>query len=130
MGAKFKFKSETNWIKCGNCQTSIQEFYGALTNDATREKPHILIGDEPSVLLGSDQGPNAVEVILHALASCLSVGFVYNAAVKGIKIDSLKFDTEGNLDLHRFLGLSETKRAGYESINLNAFVKSDGSEEE
>lgn len=41
------------------------------------------------------------------LASCLVVGFVYNAAAQGIKIESLSFNLEGELDLQGFLGLPE-----------------------
>jgi len=128
--AKFTFNADTNWIKGGNCQTSFKGFYGALTNDTSRKSPLIMIGDEPPVLLGENKGPNAVEAILHALASCLCVGFVYNASAKGIKIESLKFISEGSLNLHRFLGLSEDMRAGYENINITMHVKSDASSED
>lgn len=85
----------------------------------------MLEGDEPAVLLGEDYGANAVEAVLHALASCLGVGFVYNAAAKGIKIESLEFDIEGSLDLQGFLGLSKTIRPGYEDITVRYKVQAD-----
>jgi len=81
------------------------------------------------VLLGENHGPNAVEAILHALASCLAVGFVYNAAVQGITVESLEFDIEGELDLHGFLGLSEDVRAGYDNIEIKYRVKADAPRE-
>ena len=59
--------------------------------DTSRTKLLVLEGDKPSVLLGEDHGANAVEAVLHALASCLCVGFVYNAAAQGITISSLDF---------------------------------------
>jgi uncharacterized OsmC-like protein len=62
---------------------------------------------------------------LHALASCLAVGFVYNAAAQGITVESLEFDLEGDIDLHGFLGLSNEVRPGYENIALAYRVKSD-----
>ena len=77
------------------------------------------------MLLGANHGPNAVEVVLHALASCLAVGFIYNAAAQGIKVDSLDFSLEGELDLHAFLGLSDQMRPGYKNITINYRVKSD-----
>ena len=86
-------------------------------------------GDEPPVLLGENTAANAVEAVLHALASCLAVGFVYNAAAQGIKIDSLEFELEGDLDLHAFLGLSDQVRPGYENIRLSYRVKSDAPRE-
>ncbi|MFQ5924951.1 MAG: OsmC family protein [Dehalococcoidia bacterium] len=63
--------------------------------------------------MGTNVGPNAVETVLHALASCLAVGFVYNAAAQDIKVDRLDFRLEGDLDLHAFLGLSDQVRPGY-----------------
>lgn len=116
--AQFTFRAKTTWIKGGQSQTEIQGFYGATQEDTTRTRPHILVGDEPAVLLGEDHGPNAVEAILHALSSCLSVGIVYNAAARGIEIRSLNFYLEGDLDLHPFLGLSEEPRPGYKNITV------------
>lgn len=123
--AKFKFRTQTKWIKGGHCETKIKSFYGAKQEDQSRETPLVMVGDEPAVLLGENHGPNAVEAVLHALSSCLSVGIVYNAAAMGIEIHSLEFEVEGDLDLHAFLGLSETKRPGYENIVVK--VKADTS---
>ncbi len=127
--ARFKFRAETEWINGGHSRTQIQSFYGAGQEDTSRSKPFVLEGDEPPVLLGNNAGPNAVEAVLHALASCLSVGFVYNAAAQGIKIDSLDFKLEGDLDLHAFLGLSDKVRPGYETIRLTYRVKSNAPRE-
>jgi len=84
-----------------------------------------LDGDEPFVLLGTNKGPNAVELILASLASCLSVGIVYNAAARGIEIKSLGINIEGDIDLQGFLGLSESVRPGYQDIRINCKIESD-----
>jgi len=123
--ARFKFRAENEWVDGGHSRTTIQSFYGAGQEDASRGKPFVLEGDEPPVLLGQNAGPNAVEAVLHALASCLAVGFVYNAAAQGIRIDSLAFSLEGDIDLHGFLGLSDKVRPGYQNIRLTYRVKSD-----
>ena len=128
--AKFKFRSETNWISGGHCQTKIKDFYGAKGENTSRTKAFIIEGDEPTILLGADHGINAVEALLHALASCLCTGFVYNASAKDITIESLRFNLEGDINLEAFLGLSETKRAGYENIKVIYKVEADASREE
>lgn len=128
--ARFQFRSETDWIDGGHSRTKIQGFYGAGQEDASRAKPFILDGDEPPVLLGTNTGPNAVEAVLHALASCLAVGFVYNAAARGIKVESLQFRMEGDLDLHAFLGLSDRIRPGYQNIKVTYRVKADAPREQ
>jgi uncharacterized OsmC-like protein len=128
--ARFQFRAKTMWIDGGRSRTTIQDFYGAGQEDTSRQKPFELEGDEPPVLLGSNAGPNAVETVLHALASCLAVGVAYNAAAKGIDIKSLDFELEGDLDLHAFLGLSDDTRPGYENIKINYQIESDASREE
>jgi uncharacterized OsmC-like protein len=127
--ARFQFRARNEWLEGGHSRTFIQGFYGAGQEDTSRTKPFVLEGDEPPVLLGENADANAVEAVLHALASCLAVGFVYNAAAQGIKIDSLEFELEGDLDLHAFLGLSDQVRPGYENIRLSYRVKSDAPRE-
>lgn len=127
--ARFQFRAHNEWTGGGQSRTSIQGFYGAGQEDTSRSRPFLIEGDEPPVLLGGNTGPNAVEAVLHALASCLAVGFAYNAAAQGIQVDSLSFDLEGDLDLRAFLGLSEEVRPGYEGIRLTYKVSSDAPRE-
>ena len=126
--ANFTFRATNKWISGGHSKTTINGFFGA-GSEQKRERAHVLDGDEPAVLLGEDHGANAVEAVLHALASCLAVGFVYNGAAQGIKVESLEFDLEGELDLHGFLGLSENTRPGYQNIKVNYRVKADAPRE-
>lgn len=127
--ARFRFRAHTNWVSGSNAKTRIQGFYGAGQEDTSRATPFTLEGDEPPVLLGTNKGPNAVEVVLHALASCLAVGFIYNAAAQGIRVEALEFDLEGDLNLQGFLGLSDKVRPGYEGIRVHYRVKADAPRE-
>ena len=123
--ANFKFRSSTEWTGGGTSRTTIQRFYGAGQEDESRTEPFQLQSDEPQVLLGTNKGPNAVELVLSALASCLSVGFAYNAAAKGIELAGVTFQVEGDIDLHGFLGLSDKVRPGYSNIRVTCAVNSD-----
>ena len=127
--AKFQFRAETKWVNGGHCQTKFKNFYGAKAEDTSRTKSLVIEGDEPAVLLGEDHGANAVEAVLHAIASCLCVGFVYNASAQGISISSLNFSLEGDLNLNAFLGLSEKLRPGYENIKVKYRIKADAPRE-
>ena len=127
--AKCRFRAHTDWISGGHSQTKIQGFYAAGQEDSSRSQPFVLDGDEPPVLLGENHGANAVEAVLHALASCLAVGFIYNAAAMGIHVESLSFELVGDLDLHAFLGLSDNTRPGYDNIRLTYRVHCDAPRE-
>src|SRR5882672_4317753 len=83
--AKFKFRSTSRWTGGAKCKTTIKSFFGALQEDTSRKDAYVMHGDEPPVLLGTNEAPNAVEAVLHALSSCLTVSFIYPAAAKGVR---------------------------------------------
>jgi uncharacterized OsmC-like protein len=116
--ARFQFRARNQWIDGGHNRTAIQGFYGAGQEDTSRTEPFVLDTDEPPVLLGENQAPNAPEYLLHALAACLSGTIIYHAAARGIVLDGLECTIEGDVDLHGFLGLDETVRPGYQQIRV------------
>lgn len=125
--ANFQFRAETTWDGGAHSRTSIQGFYGAGCEDTSRSEPFTVESDEPPVLLGGNAGPNAVEIVLAGLTSCLAVGLAYNAAASNIRIDELVLTLTGNIDLRGFLGLSGQVRPGYRDIHVTCRVKSDAS---
>jgi uncharacterized OsmC-like protein len=127
--AQFTFRAHNRWVSGGHCRTKIKDFHGAGHEDATRAQSFVLVADEPEVLLGEDNGPNATEAVLHALAACLNASFIYNAAAQGVAIEELELEMEGNLDLHGFLGMDPNVRNGFEQINVMFKVKSDAPRE-
>ena len=116
--ARFQFRAGNRWIDGGHSRTTIQGFYGAGQEDATRTDPFTVDSDEPPVLLGQNLAPNAGEHLLHALASCLTGTIAYHAAARGIALDGLECTLEGDLDLYGFLGLDSNVRPGYEQIRV------------
>lgn len=127
--ANFTFRATNTWLGGGHSRTMIQGFWGAGQEDDSRAEPFVLDGDEPPILLGTNQAANAVEVILHALASCLAVGTAYNAAAQGIEIRKLGFDLEGELDLRGFLGVDPHVRAGYQGVRVTCRLDCDAPED-
>ncbi|WP_254807931.1 OsmC family protein [Natronosalvus amylolyticus] len=125
---EFTFRAETEWEDALRCVTTIDEFDQAGERVSTREF-HIE-GDEPEEILGERTAPNAVELLLAALGSCLSVGYAANAAAMGIELEELQFEMEGDVDLRGFLGIDEDVRPGYEGITCTAYVDANASEED
>jgi uncharacterized OsmC-like protein len=127
--AQFQFRATNHWLDGGHNRSTIKEFYGAGQEDCARTVAFEMDADEPPVLLGSDSGANPVEYVLHALAACLTTSLVYHAAARGIEIESVESRLEGDLDLHGFLGLSDSVRNGYEQVRVAFKVKADVSDE-
>lgn len=121
--ARLTFRARSEWEIGARNRGTIQEFVQAGSPTTERPEPFRLIGDEPPVLLGTNAGPNAVELVLQALAFCYAVGYIYNAAARGIEVTELRYEIEGDLDLHRFLGLGGP-RAGFSEIRAKGWVRS------
>ncbi len=129
--AHLRFHAETEWIDGARAETRIKEIHQAGKETGGRRRELKLEGDEPELLLGDNKAPNAVETVLHALTSCLTVGLVYNAAARGIKLEDVEFRVDGDLDLRPFLGIeTDGERPGYEGIRVSYRVKSDAPREE
>lgn len=125
---KYTFRAKNKWVGGAHCTTEIGDFC-ACGEDILRGKTHVLEGDEPVQLLGSDQGANATEALLHALGACLNASFIYHATDQGVEVEELEIDLEGQLDLSGFLGLNDGVRNGFESICVTFRVKADAPRE-
>ena len=86
--------------------------------------------DEPQALSGTDTGPNPAELLLGAMGTCLSIGYALNATARGITIDAMELDVEGDIDLSVFTGLQEEGNPGYSGVRITARIKSDATPEQ
>ena len=86
--------------------------------------------DEPVQLFGTDVAANPQEYLMGAFASCMTVGWVANASLRGIRLDSLEIETEGRLDLRGFLGIDAAVAPGYETIRYRVRVRGDATREQ
>jgi uncharacterized OsmC-like protein len=79
-------------------------------------REHALTIDEPMGIGGTDAGPNPVEVVLAALGTCQAITYRVWAAVLGVELDEVRFETEGDIDLNGFFGLRDDVRPGFGAI--------------
>jgi len=90
--------------------------------------------DEPDMLCGTDTAANPVEIVVQAYGACLAIGFAMNATVRGINIESLDIELEGEIDLPGFLGLEPPSELGmdnlpgYKNVKAKIKVKADADE--
>lgn len=86
--------------------------------------------DEPSELGGSNRFANPQEHLIAALNACMTVGYVAQCAVRGITLESLAIETEGEIDLRGFLGIDPAVPNGYESLRYTVRIKGNGTAEQ
>jgi uncharacterized OsmC-like protein len=86
--------------------------------------------DEPCELGGSNRFANPQEHLIAALNACMTVGYVAQCAVRGINLESLAIETEGEIDLRGFLGIDPTMARGYENLHYKVRIKGNGTKEQ
>src|SRR6202522_2850745 len=80
--------------------------------------------DEPPTLGGSDAGPNPVELVLAALATCQEITYRAYATALGVPLDSVSVKLEGSLDLRGFFAVKDGVRAGFNNVRGVVNLKS------
>ena len=69
--------------------------------------------------------PNPAEVLLHALAACLTTSLVYVAAARGVTLTAVESTLEGDMDVRGALGLDDEVRNGFERIRVTFRIEGD-----
>jgi uncharacterized OsmC-like protein len=119
-----RFRATNQWLAGNHNRSTVTGFYGA-KQEMAHKQTFTMDADEPAILAGNDDGANPVEHLLHALASCLTTSMVAHAAVRGMRIEALESELEGDLDLRGFLGLDPDVPKGYTAIRVKFRVKAD-----
>jgi uncharacterized OsmC-like protein len=86
--------------------------------------------DEPRELGGSNSFANPQEHLIAALNACMMVGYAAQCAVRGIKLESLAIETDGEIDLRGFLGIDPDMPRGYEKLSYTVRIKGDATKEQ
>jgi len=121
---KCRFRATNKWVGGAHNRSHIDDFYAA-GEERNHQQPFELDADEPPLLAGDDQAPNPVEYLLAALASCVTTSMIAHAAVRGIHVEELESELEGDIDLRGFLGLDNDVPKGYTNIRIKFRAKGD-----
>lgn len=126
--AQTTFFSTTTWKSGFDNETAIKDFELG-KNRVARSQTFKVAGDHPPELLGTNNGPTSVEILLAALGHCLASGWSTYGAVTGVPIEELKVQVDGDIDLQGMLMLPQpgAVRPGYQEIRAKYFVKSKAS---
>ena len=107
------FKTTTTWEDAARARTSARSFS--------------IETDEPAPLGGTDRAVDPMELLLASLGTCLTIGWVTQAAKRGVDFRNLAIDVDGDYDLRGYLALDEDVRPGFGAIRYTVRVDSDAS---
>lgn len=123
---KTRWKVKSEWRGRTHNRSTVEGFEIGGREVARR---FVIDVDEPEELGGANRFANPQEYLIAALNSCMMVGYAAVATLHGVKIDSLEIETEGDIDLRGFLGLSPDVSPGYESLRYTVRISGDAAPE-
>ena len=91
----------------------------------TTARSFVLQTDEPKPLGGTDAAVDPMELVLAAVGTCITVGWVTQAVQRGIEYRSLEVQVTGTYDLQGYLALGGDVRPGFQTIEYTVHVDSD-----
>ena len=86
--------------------------------------------DFPIQFSGEGSGPTVCEVCMGSLAACLIQTIVVHATSRGILIDSINVDVEGDVNLRGFTGIDSSVRPGAQQFRVNLKINSNTASKE
>ena len=127
--AAFTFRSTCSWIRGTESSNEINGYFG-LGHEHTRPESFTINSDHPVVFAARDTAPTPPEIVLSALASCLTGGVASVAQHRGIQLRSVKAHVEGDVDVRGILGMDPDIRNGFGAIRVRFEIDADATEDD
>lgn len=127
--ADFVWRAECKWIDGTYSQTTVDGFTG-LGQEHRHTTPHTFDADHPECFASQDRGATPPEILLAALASCLTAGVASVAQHREIQLSSVTAQIEGKLNVLGILGADPDVRNGFSDIRVSFDIDADASPED
>jgi uncharacterized OsmC-like protein len=127
--ADFKWRVTNTWVNGTHSRSTVKGFFGLGAEQSHREEFEFE-GDHPELFSSEDQGATPVEVLLVALAGCLTAGVAAVAQNREIQLNSVAATLEGDMDVRGILGVDPEVRNGFSHIKVTYNIDADASPDE
>ena len=127
--AAFTWRAANEWVRGTHSRTSVADYFGA-GGEQTHREVFVHDTDHPELFAAQDNGATPVEMVLVALAGCLTAGVASVATNRGIQLRSVKATLTAEMDLQGILGIDPDVRNGFRSIDVRYEVDADASRDE
>jgi uncharacterized OsmC-like protein len=124
--AKFQWRASCEWVNGTHSRSTITDFSGLGQQHAHRQA-YSIEADHPQVFASEDNGATPPEIVLAALASCLTAGVATVATNRGVQLRSVTATVEADMDLQGILGIDGDVRNGFDAINVTYDIDADAS---
>jgi uncharacterized OsmC-like protein len=124
--AAFEWRATNKWVNGTHSRTVVRDFFG-LGGEQTHHEEFSYDGDHPEVFSSEDNGPTPVELLLVALAGCLTAGVAAVAQNREIQLRSVSATVRGAMDVRGILGVDSDVRNGFSGITVHYDIDADAS---
>ena len=109
--AQFQWRAQCEWLEGTQSRSTVEGFFG-LGEEQKHKSVFTFDADHPEVFASEDRGATPVEIVLAALASCLTAGVASVAQLREIQLRSVTATVEGGMDIQGILGMDSDVRNG------------------
>jgi uncharacterized OsmC-like protein len=127
--AQFKWRASCEWVNGTHSRSTIEGFFG-LGEEQKHKTAFSFEADHPEIFASEDHGATPVEIVLAALASCLTAGVASVAQNREIQLRSVKATLEGGMDIQGILGIDSDVRNGFDGIKVTYEIDADATKDE
>ncbi len=127
--AEFTWRAACTWRKGTHSHSTVTGFTGLGAEQAHRATYEYDI-DHPECFASEDNGATPVEVVLVALAGCLTAGVAAVAQMRGIQLRSVTATIEGQMNVLGILGADPGVRNGFNAVTVRFTIDSGASRED
>jgi len=124
--AQFQWRATCEWVSGTHSRTTVTDFSG-LGQEHMHRMEHRIEADHPQVFASEDNGAAPPEIVLAALASCLTAGVATVASHRGVQLNAVTATVEGGMDLQGVLGIDTGVRNGFDGIKVTYHIDADAS---
>ena len=126
---KITVKARSTWCRGTMTQVTLSEWYAGGNLMTPRPRRFTIMVDEPPDLGGGDGAPFPIEVVLAALAGCVTNATVTNATLFDVPIDGVEMELEAHMDARGFLGHDKSVPNGITDIYYTITIESPAPED-
>jgi uncharacterized OsmC-like protein len=122
--AQFKWRASCVWEHGTHSRSTVESFFG-LGAEQNHKTTFSFDADHPELFASEDHGATPVEIVLVALASCLTAGVAAVAQNREIQLRSVSATLEGDMDVSGILGIDSDIRNGFSGIRVTYDIDAD-----
>lgn len=126
---QFTWRAKCCWLNGTHSRSTINGFFG-LGEEQIRDTRFDIESDHPALFAATDKAATPLEIVLAALASCLTGGVASIAQHRSVQLNSVQVDVEGDMDMSGVLGIDPDVRNGFNAIRVVFHIDADASETE